>query len=54
MSWASSCFSTLRNPARSRYSPPCVEKNPGLKLEKLDQPMPIVVIDNLDRVPIEN
>jgi uncharacterized protein (TIGR03435 family) len=31
-----------------------MEKNLGLKLEKRDQPMPILVIDHLDRVPTEN
>jgi len=31
-----------------------MEKNLGLKLEKRDQPMPILVIDHLDRVPSEN
>ena len=31
-----------------------LEKNLGLKLEKRDQPMPILVIDHLDRVPTEN
>jgi len=28
-----------------------MEKNLGLKLEKRDQPMPILAIDHLDRVP---
>ena len=31
-----------------------MEKNLGLKLEKRDQAMPIVVIDKIDRVPTEN
>ena len=31
-----------------------LEKNLGLKLEKRDQPMPILVIDKIDRVPTEN
>ena len=31
-----------------------MEKNLGLKLEKRDQPMPILVIDHMDRVSTEN
>lgn len=31
-----------------------MEKNLGLKLEKRDQTMPILVIDHVDRVPTEN
>jgi uncharacterized protein (TIGR03435 family) len=31
-----------------------MEKNLGLKLEKRDQTMPILVIDKIDRVPTEN
>jgi uncharacterized protein (TIGR03435 family) len=31
-----------------------MEKNLGLKLEQREQPMPIIVIDQVDRVPTEN
>ena len=31
-----------------------MEKNLGIKLERRDQSMPVIVIDRVDRVPTEN